>query len=233
LSVGPILHAGGRAIAVPLPYRFLHAHMPGFSGLRVPARASFYPGLAGAALAAIAIEALLRGPRLPRRGPVATSVRVALAAVVLLDVAPHALPYRAVPEYDRLRVAMSAGSPPPSGSGVDLVLPISTSAGYAAPVASAPTFRRLVNGMSGYLPPPNGRTFEAFSEETFGSRQSDRMRDLNVERLFLDRTRMAASMESSILGELSRSGGHPRSGGVRAGYHVVFLSWPAADAAGR
>ena len=108
LSVGPILHVGGRPIGFPVPYGFLHAHFPGFSALRVPARASFFVGLAGSALAAIGTEMLLRAPRVRWQ---AASIRVAAAAVALLDVAPNALPYKRPVEYDRLRFAMSSTVP--------------------------------------------------------------------------------------------------------------------------
>ncbi len=38
LSLGPEIHASGRVIGDPGPYRFLYSHVPGFDGLRVPAR---------------------------------------------------------------------------------------------------------------------------------------------------------------------------------------------------
>ena len=224
LSLGPVLHVGGRSIGFPMPYGFLHAHVPGFSALRVPARASFYVGLAGAALAAIGIQTILRATRSPR---LAGSIRVAAAALALIDVAPHALPYLPSVEYDRLQVAMSAASPPAPGA--DLILPVESSSGYAAPLASAPLFRPIVNGVSGYLPPANSRIFEVLKEKDFGPMQSQVLRLLRVSRVLLDRTRIAAPAETAILEELSRAGAGPRSTGIRAGYHVVLLSWPRAS----
>ncbi len=38
LSLGPVVQAGGRAIDVPGVYGILHEHVPGYDGLRVPAR---------------------------------------------------------------------------------------------------------------------------------------------------------------------------------------------------
>jgi hypothetical protein len=223
LSLGPVLHVGGRALRVPMPYGFLHGHAPGFRALRVPARASFYVALSGAALAAIGIEMLLRRARGPR---VAASIRVAAAAVGLLDVAPTALPYKAPVDYDRLRLAMSA-TPPLSTSGADLVLPVGAASGYVAPLASAPAFRPLVNGQSGYLPPVNRRIFETLEKNQFGPAQSQVLRLLGVRRLFLDRTHLPAPVESAVLAELTRSGARPRSAGTWADFHVVLIDWPA------
>ena len=213
---------GGRPIGILTPYGFLHAHVPGFSGLRVPARASFYVGLAGAALAAIGVETLLRGSRARWS---TTSIRLAAGAIALLDVAPHALPYKRPFDYDRLRVAMSSTVHSQSSSGADLVFPVSVSAAYSAPAASAPVFRPLVNGQSGYLPPANGRTFETLGKRPFGSDQANLLRELKVTRLFLDREQVGDEEERGILTALSGSGGHPRSAGTWARHHVVLLSW--------
>jgi len=224
LSLGPVLHVGGHALRVPMPYGFLHGHVPGFRALRVPARGSFSVALTGAALAAIGIELLLRRARGPR---VAASIRVAAAALGLLDVAPTALPYRAPVDYGRLRIAMNATTPSPSTSGADLVLPVGAASGYAAPLASAREFRPLVNGQSGYLPPLNRRIFETLGENRFGPAQSQVLRLLGVRRLFLDRTRLPAPVESAVFSELTRSGGRPRSAGTWADYRVVLIDWPA------
>jgi hypothetical protein len=223
VSFGPVLHLGGKPVRLPLPYAFLHQNFPGFSALRVPARASFYVALSGAALAAVSLDILIRSVRSNRA---AFLVCALTGAVALLDVAPHPLPYANPVEYERLRLAMRATDPSVSASGADLVLPICDPLNYAAPLASVPRFRALVNGKSGYLLPANGRIFDALQVHPFGLAQSDLLRGLNVTRLFLDRTRMSPKNENEMLAALSRAGGQPRSGGVWQNHHVVFLSWP-------
>jgi len=224
ISFGPVLHVGGKPVSpVPLPYTFLHEHFPGFQSLRVPARASFYAALSGAALAAISLDVLIRTVR-PNR---AVSLVYAMTGVAaLIDVAPRPLPYAHPIEYERLRLAMRATDPTVS-AGADLVLPICDPLNYAAPLASVPKFRPLVNGKSGYLLPVNKRIFEDLQRHPFELAQSRLLQELNVTRLFLDRTRMSPKDEHEVLTALSSAGGRPRSGGVWQDHHVVLLSWPS------
>jgi hypothetical protein len=57
LSLGPILHVGGHRIWVPLPYALLYYAIPGFSGMRAPARLAVLALLATVVLAGLGYEA--------------------------------------------------------------------------------------------------------------------------------------------------------------------------------
>ncbi len=65
LSFGPEMHARGRVIAEGMPYAVLYRYVPGFDGLRVPARFAMIVALGLAALGSFAIRrtraALLAG----------------------------------------------------------------------------------------------------------------------------------------------------------------------------
>jgi hypothetical protein len=67
LSLGPTVTTGGRAIGAG-PYAWLYAHIPGFDGLRVPARFAVLVALFLAVLAgfgARVLESMAAGGRLP------------------------------------------------------------------------------------------------------------------------------------------------------------------------
>ena len=65
LSLGPVLHANGKAIFTPMPYAFLET-LPGFSSFRVPSRAGVTAALALSMVAVLVLEQLMRRyPRAP------------------------------------------------------------------------------------------------------------------------------------------------------------------------
>jgi hypothetical protein len=218
VSLGPTLHAGATVLPLPAPYRWLYHGIPGFQSMRVPARASFFVGLAGAALAAAALGIVLARLGKHLRRLVAT---IAVAAA-LLDTAPGKLPYRVPEDYVRLRRAMLA-TVAESAPGSDLVLPICDPLNYAAPLASVGSYRPLLNGKSGYLLPPNGRIFDLLSERPFGSDQVEVLRTFRVTRLLLDRRRLGAGFESEILSALGS-----RAQIVHEGEEICVyrIAWP-------
>jgi len=64
LSFGPVIRTGARDIATG-PYLPLYLYVPGFDGLRVPARFGLVVTLMVSVLAALALDRLLRGRRRP------------------------------------------------------------------------------------------------------------------------------------------------------------------------
>jgi len=93
LSLGPLLHAGGRStftafgVTIPLPYMALYGWVPGFSVMRVPARFAVLASLALAVLVGYALATL--AARYSQR----LSVIMSTVAVVLMAAEFLILPY--------------------------------------------------------------------------------------------------------------------------------------------
>ncbi len=163
LALGPRIEAAGHRLGVG-PYSLLFDHVPGFDGLRVPARFLMIVALFMAALAGFGAAWLLRAARGPA-SRLARGVVVAGACAVLVEslmapmpinqsVVGHGLrPVRALslgrgrpPVYDVIR-----GLPGPV---VLLELPIGDPSMDIPAVFYAGFHRRpLVNGYSGFWPP--------------------------------------------------------------------------------
>ena len=80
-SLGPILHVAGAKIWIPLPYTALYYVVPGFSGMRAPARFAVLVALGLSALAGIGYDALRerwKSRLIPRRTAAAASFALAL-----------------------------------------------------------------------------------------------------------------------------------------------------------
>jgi uncharacterized membrane protein YeaQ/YmgE (transglycosylase-associated protein family) len=223
VSLGPVIHGGGAPVFRSYPYLFLYRFLPGFSALRVPVRASFCVGLAGAALAAFWMDPLLGKTPSAVRRPI---LGVALVGACLLDVLPRPLPYAPPEEYVRLRTAFAAGGQPAPGS--DLVLPICDEINGAAPAASFPAFRHLVNGRTGYLPRQNRAAFSAFGKRPFGAGQGRLACALDVTRILVDRSRMSAAYEREIVGGLQNAGATVGRSGSAEQYDVLSVDWRAS-----
>lgn len=93
LALGPALEVGGTATGVPMPYSLLYYHVPGFDGLRVPAR------FAMVTVASLSVLAALGARHLLARGRGGRLALVALAVFFVLEStsAPIALDERAAP----------------------------------------------------------------------------------------------------------------------------------------
>jgi len=78
MSFGPHIHTRGRIVEDPSLYQFFYDHVPGFDGLRVPARFAMIVAFGLAALAAYGAAAIGR----VRRG---TPILLAAAALILLE----------------------------------------------------------------------------------------------------------------------------------------------------
>jgi hypothetical protein len=144
LAVAVDLARGAHGVLFP----FLYAHVPGFTGLRVPARAGILILLSLSVLAAIGLATITA--RASHR--VRAVVLVIVAAVCLAEAAPR-LRLRTVPAVPSIYQAV-----PRTGGTVLLELPMRV----AAPVDlhGDPTYMfnsiggwwRLANGYSGYYP---------------------------------------------------------------------------------
>ena len=170
LSLGPLPQAQGRPVEIAAPYRVLYDHVPGFDGLRVPARFGMIEALMLALLAGYGAHALARA----RSGRVllvgagvfffleATHVPFTVNGMAPVRglVTPEARlfrPARAPAVYrelarqrsDSVLVEFPFGQPD-----YDL----------RAMYYSTVHWRRLVNGYSGVFPPHYGLLTSAFSE---------------------------------------------------------------------
>ena len=170
LSLGPIPQSLGRPVEIVAPYRLLLEYVPGFDGVRVPARFAMIVALALAALAGYgaawvsrarlgrailfvaAVIAVLEGTRLPFivngayalrdfNTPEARLFRPARAPAVYREFAAQ--------PSDAVLIELPLGPP-------DFDL--------RAMFYSVVHWRPLVNGYSGFYPPHYGRLITALSE---------------------------------------------------------------------
>ncbi len=115
MSLGPELRFGERV--VHLPYRFFYRYVPGFGGMRAPARISVLALLGGAALAGWGTAGLLRRAR--RFG---TPLGFGILGLLLFEYQTYSLD-RVLREAPRIPEAHRWLAKAPSGGAV-LVLPI-------------------------------------------------------------------------------------------------------------
>lgn len=152
LSLGPYLVLGGTRTPIPLPYLLLYHLVPGWSGMRVPARFVFLGLLAAAPLAALG---MLKVGEIARqwspRAPALAAVGV--LAVFLLELGAQPLPTVAVP---------TGATVPPvyrwlarARPGPIVELPFESSFDQRYLYLSAFHWLPLVNGQSGFVPPPH------------------------------------------------------------------------------
>jgi hypothetical protein len=163
LSLGPVPRVYGRALDLWSPYRLLYDYVPGFEGVRVPARfgmivalllavlagfgaARFGRGrIAGAAIACSAVIFLLEGRvgRLPVNSVAASTDYIAPEARVYRPARAPAI-YRALTDTPR--------------EAVILEMPLGDPAyDVRAVYYSTVHWRRVVNGYSGFFPPHYSR----------------------------------------------------------------------------
>lgn len=158
LTLGPVVEVGGTPTGLPAPYGLLYMYVPGFNGLRVPARYAMLTSCCLAVLGAFGARALLARPR----GAILVAVLSALflvessAAPIPLDRRMSAAPYHDAPA--RLHTGASvpeiyrfAATLPPST--VIIELPLGSPAWDLQSVFYQRVHRHpLVNGYSGGFP---------------------------------------------------------------------------------
>ncbi len=134
LALGPAPKLSGVGLGVPGPYALL-AHLPGFDGMRVPARL-WMVSVLGLAVAAAFVVARIESRRVRR------AVVAAASLGMLLDAWPRAFPVVAAPGT-RITTA---------GARVRLGLPLHESETETM-FGAIPQAKRVVNGYSGYHAP--------------------------------------------------------------------------------
>jgi hypothetical protein len=170
LSLGPLPQAQGRLVEVAAPYRLLYEHVPGFDGLRVPARFGMIEALMLAMLAGYGAHALTRS-RAGRGALAAAGVFFFLEATQFPFTINGIAPVRgfATPEARIYRPARApavyremARQPPGS---VLVELPLGQpDYDLRAMYYSTVHWHSLVNGYSGVFPPHYGLLSSALSE---------------------------------------------------------------------
>lgn len=159
LSLGPVPHSAGEPVLLPPLYALFYAHVPGFDGLRVPAR---YAMIAGLFLAVLAGFGAAWGLKRAARAGVAAA---ALSAALLVDLwfAPLAVnqtwsgggvmpPARIEPAAEAPAVYHQLATMPDDT--VVAEFPFGDPAWELRYVYySTVHWRRLVNGYSGTFPP--------------------------------------------------------------------------------
>lgn len=170
-----VLAFGAEAWGVPLPYAFLHAHLPGFDRLRVPSRMAFGTIVAGTVLAAIGYTRLTaglwqsRGVGGGRRLLAGVLVAIAAISLVALENASQTRLFPRPIGPDEAAINRALASAPP---GAVLELPIAIGVGPEPARMEAKRFllstldwKPRVNGYSGGYPPgyfPRAVEFDQF-----------------------------------------------------------------------
>jgi len=155
LSLGPYLVIPGTA-RIPLPYLALHYAVPGWAGMRVPARFALLAVLAATPLAALGAiwigERIARSRRVQRWNAwIPAFVSLALAALFLGELGMKPLPLVTSPtEPEVPRVYPWLAS---TGTGPLLELPLDPPSDQRYSLLSTIHWRPIVNGRSGYMPP--------------------------------------------------------------------------------
>jgi hypothetical protein len=170
LSLGPLPQAQGRPIEIAAPYRVLYDHVPGYDGLRVPARFAIIGALMLAMLGGYGAHALSHS----RKGRVLLIAAGGFLLVEATDVpftTNGRAPVRgfATPEARLYRPARAPAvyremARQPSGS-VVVELPFGQpDYDLRAMYYSTVHWHPIVNGYSGVFPPTYGLLTTAFSE---------------------------------------------------------------------
>jgi hypothetical protein len=190
VSLGPVLHAFGKPLAIWPFYLALYRWLPGFASIRVPPRAGgALVGLTLCALAAMAVDAAMAVAR--RRGRWAWSLVATMAlAAGVLDLLNRPLPATDNPDVDRHRAVNRMLAKQPT-QGARLVLPMDPDYGYVAVLASTPDFAPLMIGMPGHASQIYRSIRYMMNLRQWDRRQPDAIRWLGVGRVVYDR-RVAA-----------------------------------------
>ncbi|MBM3776951.1 MAG: hypothetical protein FJW23_01765 [Acidimicrobiia bacterium] len=163
LSLGPAPTSGGRPLDLPAPYRVLFEYVPGFEGLRVPARFGMIGALALAALGGFGLHALAtrwRSIAVPAVAAVLFLAESASLPFVVNGVSPLegvATPEGRLYRGDQTPAVYEQVSRLPAEA-VLIEFPFGwPDYDLRAMFYSTRHWRPLVNGYSGFFPPRYGR----------------------------------------------------------------------------
>ena len=172
MSFGPDIRAMGRIVAAPNIYAFFYDYLPGFDGVRVPARFGTIVTLGLAALAALGVAAIAERQR--------TRVAAIAGALILVEAIAMPIPINqnsteyAQPGLVPLPASIAIGAEGPEvyryvaqlpASAVLIELPVGEPAfDVRYMIHSTQHWRRLVNGYSGGAPESYGLLTEALKD---------------------------------------------------------------------
>ena len=170
LSLGPLPLAQGRPVEIAAPYRLLYEHVPGFDGLRVPARFGMIEALMLAMLAGYGAHALSRSrPGIVVLGAAGVfflieAMHVPFTTNGMAPIRGYATPEARVYRPARAPAVYREMERQPSGS-VLVEFPFGQpDYDLRAMFYSTVHWHALVNGYSGVFPPHYGLLISAFSE---------------------------------------------------------------------
>ena len=172
MSFGPEIHAKGREVASTNLYAAFYSFVPGFDGVRVPARYAMIATLGLAALAGIAVAAL--DPRHQRRAAAIAGALIVIEAIAIpIPTNQHSTDY-AQRDLAPLPATVGVGSQTPAvyafvaqlpPSAVIMELPLGEPAfDVRYMFYSTQHWKPLVNGYSGGAPPEYGMLTEALKD---------------------------------------------------------------------
>jgi len=172
MSLGPEVHAKGRVVSGANVYTLFYSYVPGFDGLRVPARYATIATLALAALVALGIAAIDARLRL-RASLIAGALIVVEAIAVPIPIDQNSTSYSRA-NLAPLPPALALGAAAPAvykyvaqlpASATILELPLGEPAfDIRYMFYSTGHWRRLVNGYSGGAPEAYGFLTEALND---------------------------------------------------------------------
>jgi len=168
MSFGPDIHAKGRGVARANIYALFYDYVPGFDGLRVPARYAMIAALALAGLAGLGVAALERSTGSPRARSLKANAPLLAGALIVLEAIAVPIPINqnAIDYKDSslapLPASVAAGAALPPiyrfvaqlpASAVVIELPLGEPAFDVRYMFYSTThWKRLVNGYSGGAP---------------------------------------------------------------------------------
>jgi len=183
LSLGPYLHLAWRRLPIPLPYYAVYHLVPGFQGLRVPAR---FGMLVETGLAILAAYGFLRLLRRIRSKPKKAIWSIAIIAALFAEFYSSPLRHFKVPTGDKIpEVYKWLASQPndfviaefpqlPSLSWLPEEKRLEEDPlGFRYMYYSTYHWKKLVNGRSGFIPPTSAHITEALMR--FPSRETVNM----------------------------------------------------------
>lgn len=198
LALGPVIHLAGRQIAYG-PYLALYQWIPGFNGLRVPARIVVMMHLAVSVFCGCGLAVLLA--RISRPWLKRSLVSIT-ALLILLEYATVPIPMPSVPSGKNFpQVYTWLAAQPGDFAVLELPLPTQpaelwSEAAYV--YHSAYHWKKLVNGYSGFFPPGYTR-FYLEDMKGFPSRQTlERIRATGLLRVIIHADQYQESERENI-----------------------------------